>query len=167
MHVSISMSNCKASHLLHILTNMLVVLSKVVTNNSHATFCLWGYGLAYALYVLCDCTTDCEVSSFTTCGYGSFDVCTKFGCMLYMYMKGVRHKEACTRVDSEGQKNCPSPCFARGSNPGSLGWFDLTASFSTYIKKIVILACKWLPAMDLILFFLWIDLIMQQALVLI
>ena len=31
----------------------------------------------------------------------------------------VRHKQVCTRVDLEGQKKCPSPCPARGSNPGS------------------------------------------------
>ena len=32
---------------------------------------------------------------------------------------GVRHKQFCTRVDSGGQKNCPSPCPDRGSNPES------------------------------------------------
>ena len=44
-------------------------------------------------------------------------MCTqiKFGCVLYT-QKGVRHKEVCTRVDSEGQKNCPSPGPARESN---------------------------------------------------
>ena len=31
----------------------------------------------------------------------------------------VRHKQVCTRVDSEGQNMCLSPCPARGSNPGS------------------------------------------------
>ena len=33
--------------------------------------------------------------------------------------KGVRHKQVCTRVDSVRQKNCPSPCPARGLNSGS------------------------------------------------
>ena len=28
-------------------------------------------------------------------------------------------KQVCTRIDSEGQKICTSPCPARGSNPGS------------------------------------------------
>ena len=44
--------------------------------------------------------------------------------------KGVRHKNFCksTRVDSEGQKNCSSPCPTRGSNPGSshLNSYSLT-----------------------------------------
>ena len=31
----------------------------------------------------------------------------------------VRHKQDCTGVDSEGQKNCFSPCLTKGSNPGS------------------------------------------------
>ena len=35
---------------------------------------------------------------------------------------GVRHKQVCTRVDSEGQKNLPLPCPAGGSNPGSSGF---------------------------------------------
>ena len=33
--------------------------------------------------------------------------------------RGVRHKQVCTRVDSEEQKNGLSPCPTRGSNPGS------------------------------------------------
>ena len=33
---------------------------------------------------------------------------------------GVRYKQVCTRVDSEGQKNWCIPCPTRGSNPGSL-----------------------------------------------
>ena len=32
---------------------------------------------------------------------------------------GVRHKQVRARVDSEGKKNCASPCPAGGSNPGS------------------------------------------------
>ena len=32
---------------------------------------------------------------------------------------GVRYKHVCTRVDSEGHKNCELPFPARGSNPGS------------------------------------------------
>ena len=36
-------------------------------------------------------------------------------------MKGFRHKQSAhARVDSERQKNCPSPCSARGSDLGSL-----------------------------------------------
>ena len=39
--------------------------------------------------------------------------------------QALTNKQVCTRVDSEGQENCPSPCPAlpcpapRGSNPGS------------------------------------------------
>ena len=36
-----------------------------------------------------------------------------------IHMKGIGHKQAFTRVDSEGYKNCPSPCPTRRSNPGS------------------------------------------------
>ena len=44
----------------------------------------------------------------------------KFGSVPYT-QRGVRHKQVCTRVDSERRrpKTCPSPCPARGSNPGS------------------------------------------------
>ena len=35
------------------------------------------------------------------------------------YERGVRQKQICTSVDSEGLKHCPSPWPARGSNPGS------------------------------------------------
>ena len=40
------------------------------------------------------------------------DMCTNLG--------AYHTHEVCTRVDFEGQKNCPSPCSTRGSNPGSL-----------------------------------------------
>ena len=34
----------------------------------------------------------------------------------------VKHKQVCTSVHLEEQKNCPSPCPAKGSNPGSADW---------------------------------------------
>ena len=55
-----------------------------------------------------------EAYSFMTDGYGIFNVRTTFGYMLYS-QRGVRYKQMCTRVDSEGYKNCPT----KGSNPGS------------------------------------------------
>ena len=50
----------------------------------------------------------------TTDGFGIFTMHTNLG-----GGRGVRHKQVCTRVDSEGQKNRPSPCPTRGSNPRS------------------------------------------------
>ena len=44
------------------------------------------------------------------------------GCVPYTYTwRGVRHKQVCTRADSEGykKKNSPSPYPSRGWNPGS------------------------------------------------
>ena len=67
-------------------------------------------------------TTGSEAYSFTTDGYGIFNVRTNFGCVPYI-RRGVRHKTVCTRVDQEGQKEEEEknvPCPARGSNPGSL-----------------------------------------------
>ena len=72
--------------------------------------------LVYAVFFVCDYTTGCDACSFTTDGYGIFN---KFGWALYT-RRGVRHTHVCTSVYSEGQKNCRSPCPARGSNPGSL-----------------------------------------------
>ena len=37
-----------------------------------------------------------------------------------LHTKGVRHKQVCTRINLEGQKNCCSPCPTRVSNAGSL-----------------------------------------------
>ena len=37
----------------------------------------------------------------------------KFECVSYT-RRGIRHKQGCIRVDSEGQKNCGWPCPARG-----------------------------------------------------
>ena len=54
----------------------------------------------------------------------------KFGCVHYTGT-GVRHKQICTRVDSEGQKNCSSPCATRGSNSGS--WCLNSDSLATEI----------------------------------
>ena len=54
--------------------------------------------------------------SFTTDGYGIFNVRINVDfCRKYTRM-GVRHKHACTRVD---RKTCLSPSPARGSNIGS------------------------------------------------
>ena len=68
---------------------------------------------------LCDCTTSCEAYSFMTDGHGIFNVCTKMGvCCTHEGGGGVRHKQICTRIDSEGQKNC---VIARVLDPGSSG----------------------------------------------
>ena len=61
---------------------------------------------------LCFHTASCEANSFTTDGYGIFDVHTNLDVCR-------THKQVCTRVDSQGQTNFSSPCPARGSNPGS------------------------------------------------
>ena len=63
--------------------------------------------------LLCDRTTGCEAYSFTTDGYGIFNVRTPFGCVSYVYTRRrIRHTQVCTRVDSERQTNCSSPCPA-------------------------------------------------------
>ena len=67
--------------------------------------------LVYAVF-LCGHTTGCwGLPLLRQLDMGSL-TCTR---------SGVRHKQVCARVDSEGQKHCPSPgpCPARGSNPGS------------------------------------------------
>ena len=73
--------------------------------------------------VSCSHTTGCDAYSFTADGYGIFNVRTNVGaCGTHegRWGEGVRHKEVCTSVNSEGQKHCPSPCrSARGLNPGS------------------------------------------------
>ena len=61
---------------------------------------------------LCSCTIGCEAYSFTTDGYGIFNVCTHLGAW-----RGVQ--EQISLWDSERQKNCSSHCLARGSNSGS------------------------------------------------
>ena len=64
-------------------------------------------------------TTGCEAYSFTTDGYGIFNVRTNVrACRRHEGGSGTNRYIICTRVDSEGQQNCPSPCPTRGSNPG-------------------------------------------------
>ena len=63
-------------------------------------------------------TIGCEAYSFTTDGYGIFKVRTHlFRCVPYT-RRGVRDKQGCTRVDSQRQKSCLSPCPTSGSNTG-------------------------------------------------
>ena len=54
-------------------------------------------------YFLGDHTTVCQAYSFTTDGYGIFNVRNTFR-VRAVHTKGGRHKQVCTRVDSEGQK---------------------------------------------------------------
>ena len=68
--------------------------------------------------VSCFQSTGCDAYSFTTDGYRIFNVRTTLG-VCHTHEGGVRHKQFCIRVDSEGQKNCSSPCPTRGSNPRS------------------------------------------------
>ena len=65
----------------------------------------------------------CEACSVTTDGYEIFNVRTNFG-MCHTHEMTVEHKKKCIIDDSEGEEkkvNWPSPCNARGSNPGSSG----------------------------------------------
>ena len=55
-----------------------------------------------------------------------------FGVRVPYTRRGVRRKPICTRVDSEGQKNCSPPCPARGSNPGSSD-FDFDSVPLSYV----------------------------------
>ena len=80
-------------------------------------FCPW-------VHAVCSClhTFGCEAYAHLR----QMDTGSITGAHIWMravHMKGggggVRHKQVCTRVDSERQKNCSSPCPARGSNPGS------------------------------------------------
>ena len=61
----------------------------------------------------CFHTTGCEAYSFTKDGYGGSLTCAHFWCVPYT-CKEVRHKQVCTRVDSEGYKSCSSHCPTRG-----------------------------------------------------
>ena len=72
------------------------------------------------MYAVFSClhTTGCKVHYFTTDGNGIVNVRTHLG-SCRTHERGVRDKQVCTRVDSEGHENCPSPCPARGTNPGS------------------------------------------------
>ena len=82
----------------------------------------------------------CKDYSFTTYGYGIFNVRTSLGaCSTHERRgwRGDRHKQVCTRVDSEGQKNCASPCPARGLNPGSSYLnFDSLTRLSTVLIRL-------------------------------
>ena len=51
-----------------------------------------------------------------------------------VHMKGGQAQRlVCTRTDLEGQKTCPSPCPAKGSNPGSLGQNSDISPLASYI----------------------------------
>ena len=53
-----------------------------------------------------------------TDGYGIFNVRTNLG-VHHTHEGGSGTTQVYTRADLEKQKNCPSSCFAKGSNPGS------------------------------------------------
>ena len=85
--------------------------------------------------ILCFCvrtfscfhTTVCEAYSFATDGYWIFNVRTHLGaCRTHEWRSGTS-KSICTRVDSEGQKNCSSPCPCQGIEPRVFG-FDFRLS---------------------------------------
>ena len=69
---------------------------------------LYPAGFFMRAAVSCLHTTGCEAYSFTTDGYGIFNVRT---CIYYLGVcrvhtkEGQAYKQVCTRVDSEGQKN--------------------------------------------------------------
>ena len=66
----------------------------------------------------CFHTAGCEAYSFTTYEYGIFNVRTNLAACR-THEGGVRHKQVCTRLDSEGLgEKTLSRCPARGSNPG-------------------------------------------------
>ena len=71
-------------------------------------------------YLLCDDITRYEaLYSSMTGGYRIFNN-NIFDWAHAIYTgRGVRYKQVCIRLDSEGQTNCSSPCPARGSNHGS------------------------------------------------
>ena len=71
------------------------------------------------MYVVCEIPFETpDETQYTIILYRNNIHAHKFGCVPYT-RRGVRHKQVCTTVDSEGQKNCLAPCPARGSNPGS------------------------------------------------
>ena len=52
-----------------------------------------------------------------------------------VHERGVRHKQACTRVDSEGQKNCSSPCPIKGLNTGFVGFEFRSSNHCSFIPR--------------------------------
>ena len=85
--------------------------------NSHSTALPSFFGLSLLLCAVCSCfhTTDCDAYSFTTDGYGIFNVRTHLGaCRTHEQGSGTS-KSQCTRVDSEG------PNKKSVSNPASPG----------------------------------------------
>ena len=77
--------------------------------------------LLFFLCVVFSClrTFHCEAYSFTTDGYGIFNMRANLGACYAHEWGSCRHKQVCKRGDSEGQKNCVSPRLARGLNLGS------------------------------------------------
>ena len=85
-----------------------ISLRKATRQSRHPTLII---SLVYAVF-LCDHTTDCEAYSFTTYGYGIFNVDS----MLYT-RRGVRYKQV--YKSRLGGPEKLSPCPARGSNAES------------------------------------------------
>ena len=71
--------------------------------------------LVHAVF-LCDPTTGCEAFSFTTDGYGIFNVCTNLG-VCRTHKGGSGTNKSAQQLTRRDRKN--SPCPTRGSNPGS------------------------------------------------
>ena len=77
--------------------------------------------------------TGCEAYSFTADGHGIFNVRTHLGaCRTHEGESGTN--KFAQELTLKGQKNCPSPCLARGSNPGS----------SDYNIRVMYIIAQWL-----------------------
>ena len=61
----------------------------------------------------------CEDYSFTRDGYGIFNMLTNWD-VCCTHKGGSDTNKSAQELTQEGQKNGPSPCPTRGSNPGSL-----------------------------------------------
>ena len=97
----------------------------------------------------CVHTNGCDACSFTTYGYGIFNVRTNVcACRTHEGGSGT-NKQAYTRVDWEGQTHFRSPRPARGSNPGSS---DLNSdSRTTELLPPFVVLVNW-PCSFLLLF---------------
>ena len=84
-----------------------------------ATFCLQGFNVVYAVF-FCDHTTGGEAYPSVTDGYGIFNIHTTLGTWrTHAGRSGT--KQVCTRVDSEGQKNCTLTVPHQGIEPRLFG----------------------------------------------
>ena len=75
----------------------------------------------FPLCAVCSCfhTTGCQAYSFTTDGYGIFNVCTNLGAWSTCIRKGGQTQRSMHKGWLGATQNSGiSPCPARGSNPG-------------------------------------------------